>query len=144
MYNPEDITRLLGVIRDAKLSAPREMFQTPPETLCKICNGVGGTSMSPKIRAIITKAYTCVEATAAIHDWRYSLSDGTPERREAADREFLENGLTEVKFRNKGLKGFFRRLWDERKVLAAYRALEECSEGDWCINFRNNVLQIES
>lgn len=70
-------------------------------------------------------------ATAAIHDWRYEHSDGLPESQK-------------IKYRhaNGGLWGWLCRLWDERKVIAAYRFLEVGGEGAWCISFRNNVLKL--
>ena len=100
--------------------------------------------MPDKLRKALTKAYACAQATAAIHDWRYEHSDGLSESRKKADAEFLKNGMAEVKYRhaNGGLWGWLHRLWDERKIVAAYRLLEIGGEGAWCIAFRNNSLEI--
>ena len=91
----------------------------------------------------LTKAYKCAQATAAIHDWRYEQSDGLPLSQKKADTEFMCNGMREVKYRhaNGGLLGWLHRLWDERKIVAAYRLLELGGEAAWCIAFRNNVLK---
>lgn len=138
MYTTDEIKLLLGVIRDAKLSAPREMFQESAERLRQICNGVGAESMPEAVRKVLTRAYKCAEASAIVHDYRYTQSDGTPERQQAADDEFLQNGLQEARFRHSWYS--WRRWWAERKILIAYRALQEFGECAWCIAFRDNVV----
>ena len=99
--------------------------------------------MPEKLRKALTKAYSCAQATAAIHDWRYENSDGLSESQKKADDEFLKNGMAEVKYRhaNGGLWGWLHRLWDERKIVAAYRLLEIGGEAAWCVAFRNNILK---
>lgn len=141
MYTKEQILEILKIIREAKLSAPKEMFKTPPEELCKICNGVGSDGMSDRSRKILTKVLSCAEATAAIHDFRYHFSDGTPERQIAADAEFRENGLDEVDFKFKWYD--WRRYRGRIRVCCAYDILSNFGEAAWCIAFRNNVLQLK-
>lgn len=142
MYAEADISAFLRLASAAGLSIPKEMLATPPAQLVKICNGVGPASWPEFMRNKITMAYKCAQAAAAIHDFRYSQSDGTPEAQRAADREFLENGLAEIKYRHPNLRGLLCRLWDERKIVAAFRLLELCGESQWCVDFRNNVLNI--
>ena len=141
-YTEAKISELLDIARKAGLKMPKEMLETPPAQLVKICNGVGSASLPEAIRKKLTAAYKCAEATAAIHDFRYWRSDGTPEAQRAADLEFLENGMAEVKHRHPNWRGILRRLWDERKIVAAFRILEICGESQWCVDFRNNVLNI--
>lgn len=138
MYTIDDIKLQLGVVRAAMLSAPREMFKESAERLRQICNGVGTESMPEAVRKVLTTAYKCAEASAIVHDYRYTQSDGTPERRQAADDEFLHNGLQEARFRYPWYS--WRRWWAERKILIAYRALQEFGDGAWCIAFRDNVV----
>jgi hypothetical protein len=135
---------LISVAKAAKLSFPDDFANASLDELCEVCNGVGGASLPEKFRKALTKAYTCAQATAAIHDWRYSKSDGLPESQKKADAEFVSNGMAEVKYRhaNGGLLSLLRRLWDERKIVVAYRFLEADGEGAWCISFRNNVLKL--
>ena len=144
MYNNEQMLELLSVAKAAKLSFPDEFANASLDELCAVCNGVGSESMPEKLRKALTKAYKCAQATAAIHDWRYEQSDGLPESQRKADDEFLKNGMAEVKYRHAdgGLWGFLHRLWDERKIVAAYRLLQAGGEGAWCIAFRNNSLEI--
>lgn len=143
MYTNEEMFELISVAKAAKLSLPDEFAVASLDELCKVCNGMGSASMSEKLRKALTKAYACAQATAAIHDWRYEHSDGLPESQKKADAEFLKNGMAEVKYRhaNGGLWGWLHRLWDERKIVAAYRLLEVGGEASWCIAFRNNVLK---
>lgn len=143
MYTNEQMLELISVAKAAKLSFPDEFAAAPLDELCKVCNGVGSASMPEKLRKALTKAYACAEATAAIHDWRYGRSDGLPENQKKADAEFVFNGMAEVKYRhsNGGLWGWLHRLWDERKIVAAYRLLELGGEAAWCIAFRNNILK---
>lgn len=143
MYTNEQMLELISVAKAAKLSFPDEFAAASLDELCKVCNGVGSASMPEKLRKALTKAYKCAQATAAIHDWRYEHSDGLPESQKKADAEFVFNGMAEVKYRhsNGGLWGWLHRLWDERKIVAAYRLLEVGGEAAWCIAFRNNVLK---
>lgn len=142
MYNKTQMLDILSVAKAARLSFPDDFAAASLDELCKVCNGVGSASMPEKLRKALTKAYACAQATAAIHDWRYEQSDGLPDSQNKADVEFLNNGMAEVKYRhaNGGLWGWLHRLWDERKIVAAYRLLEVGGEAAWCIAFRNNVL----
>lgn len=144
MYTHDQMLELISVAKAAKLSFPDEFASAALDELCEVCNGVGGASLPEKLCKALTKAYACAQATAAIHDWRYEHSDGLPESQKKADNEFLKNGIAEVKYRhaNGGLWGWLHRLWDERKVILAYRFLEVGGEGAWCISFRNNVLKL--
>lgn len=143
MYTNEQMLELISVAKAAKLSFPDEFAAAPLDELCKVCNGIGSSSMPEKLRKALTKAYKCAQATAAIHDWRYEHSDGLPESQKKADAEFVFNGMAEVKYRhsNGGLWGWLHRLWDERKIVAAYRLLEVGGEAAWCISFRDNILK---
>lgn len=143
MYTRDEMLELLSVAKAAKLSFPDDFANASLDRLCEVCNGVGSESMPDKLRKALTKAYACAQATAAIHDWRYEHSDGQPLSQKKADNEFLKNGMAEVKHRhaNGGLWGWLHRLWDERKIVAAYRLLELGGEAAWCIAFRNNVLK---
>lgn len=145
MYNKTQMLDILSVAKAAKLSFPDDFAAASLDNLCKVCNGVGSASMPEKLRKALTRAYACAQATAAIHDWRYEQSDGLPESQKKADVEFLNNGMAEVKYRhaNGGLWGWLHRLWDERKIVAAYRLLEVGGEAAWCIAFRNNILKSE-
>lgn len=144
MYTKDKILEIVSVAKAAGLSFPDDFAGASLDALCKTCNGVGSASMPEKLRAALTKAYVCSEATAAIHDWRYGRSDGLPESQRKADEEFLQNGLKEVRYRHEGggLRGWLCRLWDERKIVAAYRLLEAGGESAWCVAFRDNVLKL--
>jgi hypothetical protein len=136
--------KLISVAKAAKLSFPDDFANASLDELCEVCNGVGGASLPEKLCNVLTKAYDCAQATAAIHDWRYEHSDGLPESQKKADAEFLKNGMAEIKYRhaNGGLWSLLHRLWDERKIVVAYRFLEADGEAAWCISFRNNVLKL--
>lgn len=143
MYTKDKMLEIVSVAKAARLSFPDDFAGASLDALCKACNGVGSASMSEKLRKALTKAYKCAQTTAAIHDWRYGHSDGLPESQRKADNEFLKNGMAEVKYRhsNGGLWGWIHRLWDERKIIVAYRLLELGGESAWCIAFRNNILK---
>lgn len=144
MYTKDKMLEIVSVAKTAGLSFPDDFAGASLDTLCKVCNGIGSASMPEKLRKALTKAYKCAQATAAIHDWRYEKSDGLPESQRKSDAEFLQNGLREVRYRHEdgGLRGFLHRLWDERKIVAAYRLLEAGGESAWCVAFRNNVLNL--
>lgn len=131
-YTVEEMGVILGKIHEANLDAPSDMINLEPEELVKICNGVGGASMSPKLRAALTKAYKCAEATAAIHDYAYENSDGKEASRRNADRDFLNNGLKEVHFLHPNWWDW-RRWYGERKICIAFAMLEKLGRADWCI-----------
>lgn len=144
MYTKDKMLEIVSVAKAAGLSFPDDFAGASLDRLCKVCNGVGSASMPEKLRKALTKAYACAEATAAIHDWRYEHSDGIPESQRKADEEFLQNGLAEVRYRHEGggLRGWLCRLWDERKIVAAYRLLEAGGEAAWCVAFRDNALKL--
>ena len=144
MYTQDKMLEIVSVAKAARLSFPDDFAGASLDALCKACKGVGSASMPEKLRAALTTAYACAEATAAIHDWRYGRSDGLPENQRKADEEFLQNGLKEVRYRHEGggLRGWLCRLWDERKIVAAYRLLEAGGEAAWCVAFRDNALKL--
>lgn len=95
MYTQDQMLELISVAKAAKLSFPDEFAAAPLDELCEVCNGVGGASLPEKFRKTLTKAYKCAQATAAIHDWRYSKSDGTEEKRLEADKQILNSAFGE-------------------------------------------------
>jgi hypothetical protein len=98
------------------------------------------------IRKILTKAFKCAEASASIHDWQFHNSDGLKTSLKKANDLFLSNALLEIKhkFSNAGLAQLPLKLWQERKVILAYRALESCSQGAYALAFCRKLNGKES
>ena len=140
MYTLEDIERIRDTARAANLRAPAGFYLAAPQELQKICNGVGVDWLSPTSRKICTRAFACVEATAAIHDYRYHYSDGTPLGQVEADEEFLINGILEVYHRYPAALSL-RRIWSERKVLAAFAVLKRVGRLAWRDAFVEQYLK---
>ncbi|MBR4597322.1 MAG: hypothetical protein IKO42_02865 [Opitutales bacterium] len=140
MYSLEQIEAIRKTTQDANLRAPDGFFIAPAEELQKICNGVGADWLSEKSRKICTRAFACVEATAAIHDYRYHFSDGTPAGQVEADEEFLLNGIREIYHRFPRPLSLSR-IWAERKVLAAFAVLKRTGRLAWRDAFVEKYLK---
>ena len=86
MYCIDDVERLKADIAKFRLSAPVEMFETPNEDLCKICNGVGCNHpehVPSALKKVLNRVMCFAQCSAAIHDFCYYQSDGTESTREA-------------------------------------------------------------
>ena len=93
IYTKEKMAAIRAGIQKAGLSAPQEFFDAGIDELCEVCNGVGGSGLSNDSRLKLTRAFSFIEYSAAVHDWRYAKSDGTEEKRLEADKEFRANML---------------------------------------------------
>lgn len=85
-YTKEEIAALKERARLAELYAPIGFMNCPNKRLAEVCNGVGSEAAPRFLRDITTKFFRSIEATAAIHDYMYNLSDGTEKGRQAARR----------------------------------------------------------
>ena len=96
IYTKEKMAAIRAGIQKAGLSAPQEFFDAGIDELCEVCNGVGGSGLSNDSRLKLTRAFSFIEYSAAVHDWRYAKSDGTEEKRLEADKEFRANMLAQI------------------------------------------------
>lgn len=80
IYTKEKMAAIRAGIQKAGLSAPQEFFDAGIDELCEVCNGVGGSGLSNDSRLKLTRAFSFIEYSAAVHDWRYAKSDGTEEK----------------------------------------------------------------
>jgi len=120
-YKNEQILYFQARAESLKMSYPREFSEFAPETLAKICNGVGGNGSS--LTPVINWMYAKYQTTASIHDVRYWIG-GDEEDRSIADHEFLKNAYIEWA----DYWGWFR--WfrplaraERRQIQAAYLAV---------------------
>lgn len=137
MYCIDDVERLKADIAKIRLSAPVEMFETPNEDLCKICNGVGCNHpehVPSALKKVLNRVMCFAQCSAAIHDFCYYQSDGTESTREAVDKRFRANMLDEIRAR----KSRFSWL-KEWIAIRAYEAVRKCGRADWCIAFTERV-----
>ena len=133
MYTESDIVRILSDAENYGLRVPSEIFDRSPETLCRICNGVGcehPEHIPQAFRKTLSRVMAFAECSAAIHDWAYHNSDGTEAGREAADRQFRANMLDEIEGRKPRFKWLKQWL-----ALRAYEAVRRYGRSDWCIAF---------
>lgn len=139
-YTPEQIAALKERAREAELYAPIGFMSCPNKQLVRVCNGVGSESAPKLLRDITTKFFRSIEATAAIHDFMYSLSDGTEKGRQAADDTFMCNGIKEVDFKYPWYN--WRRYAARIKVFLAYDALRRGGNAAWqkCFNQKKGHL----
>lgn len=129
MYTREDIDRIIAMVHVAKLDFPREMLECSKEQLCQICNGVGSFIMPERVRGVVTKIFSCAEASAAIHDFMYSKSDGMRGTRKKVDDIFLLNAFKECNAKFAWWN--FRRYFARAKILAAYDAVRAFGWRSW-------------
>ena len=99
IYTKEKMAAIRAGVQKAGLSAPQEFFDAGIDELCEVCNGVGSSELSNDSRLKLTRAFSFIEYSAAVHDWRYAKSDGTEEKRLEADKEFRANMLDEILYR---------------------------------------------
>lgn len=95
IYTKERMAAIRAGIQKAGLSAPQEFFDAGIDELCEVCNGVGGSGLSNDSRLKLTRAFSFIEYSAAVHDWRYAKSDGTEEKRLEADKQILNSAFGE-------------------------------------------------
>ena len=138
-YSSAKILALLSIIKNAQLEAPIEFLNAEPEELRAVCNGVGSADLPKSIRKILTKAFRCAEASASIHDWQFHHSDGLKHSLKKANDLFLANALLEVRYWRSAWWQLPLRIWEERKVIIAYRTLEKCSAGAFALGFCRKV-----
>lgn len=138
-YTKEEISALKERARLAELYAPIGFMSCPNKHLVEICNGVGSESAPKYLRDITTKFFRSIEATAAIHDYMYSLSDGTERGRQAADDTFMYNGIKEVDAKYPWYN--WRRYVARIKVFLAYDALRRGGGRAWekCFNQKKDI-----
>ena len=84
---------------------------------------MGGSGLSNDSRLELTRAFSFIEYSAAVHDWRYAKSDGTEEKRLEADKEFRANMLDEILYRAPSWKW-----WKELKALGTYSLVRNWAE----------------
>lgn len=139
-YNAGEIGDIKERARLAELYAPIGFMSCPNKHLVNICNGVGSDAAPKYLRDISTKFFRSIEATAAIHDFMYNLSDGSQRGRAAADDTFLLNGFKEVGYRYKWYDP--RRYIARFKVFLAYDALRIGGNDAWqkCFNQKKGHL----
>lgn len=142
MYCIDDVERLKGDIAKFRLYAPVEMFETPNEDLCKICNGVGCNHpehVPSALKKVLNRVMAFAECSAAIHDFCYYQSDGTESTREAVDKRFRANMLDEINGR--GGRFVWLKQW---LALRAFAAVRKCGRSDWCIAFAEKTIREKS
>lgn len=139
-YNAGEIGELKERARLAELYAPIGFMSCPNKHLVHVCNGVGSEAAPKYLRDITTKFFRSIEATAAIHDFMYNLSDGSQRGRQKADETFLMNGIKEVDFKYRWYDP--RRYIARFKVFIAYDALRRGGDDAWqkCFNQKKGHL----
>lgn len=96
MYKEEDIKRLLNKAENAGLTIPEGLINSDIASVIKNCNGIGAEFQSLRSRKILTKLMYFAEASALIHDWQYSQSNGKQKQQKDADNLFLINCYAEI------------------------------------------------
>ena len=141
-YDQDDILKILKTVRDAGLIAPDGMLSAGVAELQKDCNGIGADWMDSKSRKILTRLLKYAEATAAVHDWLYSRSDGTEPARAKADDLFLINGYREIDFKYPSLWNW-RRWRAKATVTAAHTILKRIGVVAWRLVYAETKLKEE-
>ena len=141
MYTEAQISQLLEVAQDAGLVVPAGMMTASPADLITICNGVGCEAMPEKWRNAASKFFSAIEATAAIHDFDYSLSDGSEDGRRVADDRFLTNGIREVYHRYRWWN--WRRYVARIKLIFAYDCLLKGGRAAWLECYYQNKVKVK-
>ena len=95
-----------------------------------------GSGLSNDSRLKLTRAFSFIEYSAAVHDWRYAKSDGTEEKRLEADKEFRANMLDEILYRAPSWKW-----WKELKALGMYSLVRKLGRAAWCIAFAESATK---
>lgn len=89
MYTKDDLKKLYTTAINMKLSGAHLLNTSDAY---KYCNGLGAEWMPTILRDALSIMNPTLDPVVAIHDQRYEIG-GSEEDRDAADKEFLENGL---------------------------------------------------
>lgn len=73
----EQIEYLRNLAAARNLSAPAQFWETPPEVLREVYNGIGPERWSSRFRAAVTALLERYEEEALIHDWEYTFQPKT-------------------------------------------------------------------
>ena len=91
MYTLQQISSMQQQAQRLGLKYPACFSGTHPEKLGKIINGYGSGALPKWVRKLLDRIFKHYLTAAAIHDVRYSLSDGCESARVGADAEFAAN-----------------------------------------------------
>lgn len=90
------------------LSAPAQFWETSPEVLEKVYNGIGPDRWSSRFRAAVTALLERYEEEALIHDWEYTFQPKTRLHFLIANLRFAVNAVIAAYARS---GAFSRRFW---------------------------------
>ena len=142
MYTKSEIDNLLKIAVDAGLEAPVSLIKSTGLEIQERCNGIGADWMSEQSRAILTRVLNYAEATALIHDWQYSKSDGSRKKQQDADDLFLLNGYREIDFKYPHWWSW-RRWCAKASITAAHTLLKRLGEVAWRLAYAEIKLKEE-
>lgn len=104
----EQIEYLRNLAAARNLSAPARFWETSPEVLEKVYNGIGPDRWSSRFRAAVTALLERYEEEALIHDWEYTYQPKTYLHFLLANLRFAGNAIIAAYDRS-GV--FARRFW---------------------------------
>lgn len=90
------------------LSAPAQFWETSPEVLEKVYNGIGPDRWSSRFRAAVTALLERYEEEALIHDWEYTFQPKTRLHFLIANLRFAVNAVIAAYARS---GAFSKRFW---------------------------------
>jgi len=104
----EQVECLRDLVAERNLSAPARFWDTPPETLHRVYNGIGPDRWSARFRASVTALLERYEEEALIHDWEYTFQPKTRLHFLLANLRFAGNAIVAAYDRS---GAFSRRFW---------------------------------
>lgn len=104
----EQIEYLRNLAAARNLSAPAQFWETSPEVLEKVYNGIGPDRWSSRFRAAVTALLERYEEEALIHDWEYTYQPKTYLHFLLANLRFAVNTVIAAYARS---GAFSRRFW---------------------------------
>nr|DAR29705.1 MAG TPA: hypothetical protein [Caudoviricetes sp.] len=142
MYTRKKINELFLTINNARLDMPSSLRNAEFDDVRQRCNGIGADWQSEKSRKIFTRILNYAEATALIHDWQYSESDGSPSNQQKADDRFLLNGYREIDFKYPHWWSW-RRWYAKASITAAHTLLKRLGVVAWRLSYAEQKLKEE-
>ena len=102
------VEQLREFVEIRNLSAPARFWDTSPEVLRKVYNGIGPDRWSRQFRSAVTALLERYEEEALIHDWEYTFQPKTRLHFLIANLRFATNAVLSAYARN---GAFSKRFW---------------------------------
>lgn len=139
-YSAQEIQCIRSNAKDQNLEAPDLFWRCPAEDLVTICNGCGSENLPQSLRKILSWIYRNYTAAHCIHDFDYTLSDGSDSTFEAVNLRFYKN-LRIIWKEKYGLLRWINpvALWGLKKIRIAFKTVSVYGKSAWLAAYAKKI-----